>query len=57
MGKSTRGKNLIGNQKKRGRCPVTNRTGVKLLYTIKEGDKTINVSKQGKREKEKETSS
>jgi hypothetical protein len=48
MGKSHRGKNLIGNQKKRGKCPITNRTGVKLLYSRKVDDKTIEVSKKGR---------
>ncbi len=48
MGKSHRGKNLIGNQKNRGKCPITKRTGVKLLYSRKEDDKTLQVSKQGR---------
>lgn len=48
MGKNNRGRNLIGIQKKRGKCPICGRGGVKLLYTRKEGEKTIEVCKNCK---------
>jgi transcription elongation factor Elf1 len=48
MAKANRGRNLVGVQKKRGKCPICNRSGVKLLHTRKEGEKTINVCKQCK---------
>lgn len=48
MGKNTRGKNIIGVQKKRGTCPVCGRGGVKLLYTKKDGEQTLNVCKHCK---------
>ncbi len=48
MGKSHRGKNMKGVAKKRGTCPITKRTGVKLIYTRKVGEEIVNVSKQGR---------
>ncbi len=48
MSKNTRGKNLVGVQKKRGKCPICKREGVKLLYTRKEGEETLQVCKQCK---------
>lgn len=46
MGKTHRGKGLNEYPNKaRGKCPKCGRTGVKLLYELKEGENTIKVCK------------
>ncbi|MEN6445642.1 MAG: hypothetical protein ABFC98_06300 [Candidatus Cloacimonas sp.] len=46
MAKNTRGKGIknIPNHG-RGECPVCHRTGIKLLYEVKVGEKTYKVCK------------
>ncbi|MCB5245191.1 MAG: hypothetical protein WC179_00325 [Candidatus Cloacimonadaceae bacterium] len=46
MAKNYRGKGIknLPNQG-RGECPVCHRTGIKLLYEVKVGDKTHKVCK------------
>ncbi len=49
MAKNNRGKEVKKLVNKgRGECPACHRTGVKLLYEVKAGDKTIKVCKNCK---------
>jgi hypothetical protein len=46
MGKNHRGKGIVTLPAHgRGECPVCHRTGIKLLYDIKQEEKTIKVCK------------
>jgi len=49
MAKNNRGKGLSKIPAHgRGECPACHRTGIKVLYDIKTGDKTIKVCKNCK---------
>ena len=47
MGKTHRGKGLEAehSDKARGLCPICGRTGVKLVYEVKDGDTKLKVCK------------
>lgn len=46
MGKNHRGKGITGLPSHgRGECPVCKRTGIKLLYEVKQDEQTIKVCK------------
>jgi hypothetical protein len=46
MGKAHRGKPLRqSNGKNRGTCPVCNRTGVKRVFEVTQGEATVKVCK------------
>lgn len=50
MSKSNRGRNLKEEQKNaaRGKCPITGKTGVKLLYEWELDGKKVMISKTAK---------
>ncbi|TVQ39407.1 MAG: hypothetical protein EA384_06520 [Spirochaetaceae bacterium] len=50
MGKTHRGSNLRGEQPRAGRgtCPITRKTGVKLLYEHEIDGKKVMISKSAK---------
>ncbi|MFP4067836.1 MAG: hypothetical protein ACLFS5_10105 [Spirochaetaceae bacterium] len=50
MGKSNRGRNLKDERTNgaRGRCPITGKTGVKLVYEYEMDGKKVMISKTAK---------
>jgi len=46
MAKNHRGKGIADlPNKNRGKCPLCERTGIKLLYEVKDGENTIKTCK------------
>ena len=43
MGKTNRGKNIKKTPGWRGKCPICNRTGVKLMWTNADGQKVCKI--------------